>query len=405
MTLRNRHWNLLLWTNFLWVALLGLLMRYKIIAPLPWLEQKNLIQAHVHFAFNGWIGLGFLIFLTGIPSLTNTRNHNYLLGYYFLCLVQFFGFLFFGYCVISLVITVLLQIPLWLAIGTIYNGRKSKPELSLIKICFGFAFLFLMLSQLSLILLHVKMIRLDLQQSEYMGIWYFFLHFSYNGWFIFGIFSLILGNFPVSRPSNLLMKTLLIVLGICVIPTYLLSLLWLNDASWMKTISWIFSFVQLCAFLVFIRLLHACIPHQSLQLQTKWFWSIALLSLSIKYFLQFFQNFELFEQIAFSHRSIVIGYLHLIFLGFVTMFFIGYLFERGVWNSFKKSNRFGLFLIGSGIILNELTLMIQGILSIQLKLLPGTNILLFAFTLVIITGIITLIFSVSHNTKTLEKTD
>ena len=41
--------------NFFIVAVLGVLMRYKIAFSLPFLDQKHLQEAHSHFAFYGWI--------------------------------------------------------------------------------------------------------------------------------------------------------------------------------------------------------------------------------------------------------------------------------------------------------------------------------------------------------------
>ncbi len=41
--------------NFFLVALLGVIMRYKIQFSFPYLDQKHLQEAHSHFAFYGWI--------------------------------------------------------------------------------------------------------------------------------------------------------------------------------------------------------------------------------------------------------------------------------------------------------------------------------------------------------------
>lgn len=52
--------NLAFWLKFsvfnlFLVAVLGVLMRYKIAFSLPWLDQKFLQETHSHFAFYGWI--------------------------------------------------------------------------------------------------------------------------------------------------------------------------------------------------------------------------------------------------------------------------------------------------------------------------------------------------------------
>ena len=50
-----RKWLQVSFFNLLIVALLGVVMRYKIAYSLPWIDQKNLLHAHSHFAFAGWI--------------------------------------------------------------------------------------------------------------------------------------------------------------------------------------------------------------------------------------------------------------------------------------------------------------------------------------------------------------
>src|SRR4051812_24987153 len=41
--------------NLFILAFLGLLLRYKMVFSLPFIEYTNLLHAHSHFAFNGWI--------------------------------------------------------------------------------------------------------------------------------------------------------------------------------------------------------------------------------------------------------------------------------------------------------------------------------------------------------------
>jgi len=50
-----KNWYRLALFNLIVLTLLGLILRYKINFPLDFLEQKNLLHAHSHFAFNGWV--------------------------------------------------------------------------------------------------------------------------------------------------------------------------------------------------------------------------------------------------------------------------------------------------------------------------------------------------------------
>ena len=49
------RWLKISLVNLLIVAILGVVLRYKILYPLPFVDQKNLLHGHSHFAFAGWI--------------------------------------------------------------------------------------------------------------------------------------------------------------------------------------------------------------------------------------------------------------------------------------------------------------------------------------------------------------
>ncbi|MGB4845177.1 MAG: hypothetical protein WBP16_11990, partial [Ferruginibacter sp.] len=49
------RWLKIALINLLIVATLGVVLRYKILFPLPFVDQKHLLHGHSHFAFAGWI--------------------------------------------------------------------------------------------------------------------------------------------------------------------------------------------------------------------------------------------------------------------------------------------------------------------------------------------------------------
>ena len=69
--------------NFFLVALLGVIMRYKIQFSFPYLDQKHLQEAHSHFAFYGWITnvLYVLIvhYISKVNPLVKLRKYEYLI--------------------------------------------------------------------------------------------------------------------------------------------------------------------------------------------------------------------------------------------------------------------------------------------------------------------------------------
>ena len=49
--------------NLLIVATLGVILRYKILYYLPFVDQKHLLHGHSHFAFAGWISQALMVLL------------------------------------------------------------------------------------------------------------------------------------------------------------------------------------------------------------------------------------------------------------------------------------------------------------------------------------------------------
>ena len=57
------NWIKIALMNLGLVALLGVTLRYKIAFSLPFIDQKNLLHGHSHFAFSGWISQALMALL------------------------------------------------------------------------------------------------------------------------------------------------------------------------------------------------------------------------------------------------------------------------------------------------------------------------------------------------------
>src|SRR5215813_8695891 len=67
------HWQRISFFNLFLVSCLGVILRYKILFPLPLVDQKFLLHAHSHFAFSGWITQ---ILMTFIVKYVYGKNEN-----------------------------------------------------------------------------------------------------------------------------------------------------------------------------------------------------------------------------------------------------------------------------------------------------------------------------------------
>src|SRR6476660_7880415 len=81
--IRASFWIRISLFNLFIVAFLGCAMRYKIAYSLPWLPQKNVLNAHSHFAFAGWITqvlMALMVqYLARQNGQLNVRKYNWLL--------------------------------------------------------------------------------------------------------------------------------------------------------------------------------------------------------------------------------------------------------------------------------------------------------------------------------------
>src|SRR5436190_18072072 len=74
--------------NLCILALLGFILRSKILFSIPWINYLHLLDAHFHFAFEGWVTLALLFMLVDelLPGLIDKRPvYRWLFGGITLC--------------------------------------------------------------------------------------------------------------------------------------------------------------------------------------------------------------------------------------------------------------------------------------------------------------------------------
>ncbi|MCY1543720.1 hypothetical protein D9M68_795490 [compost metagenome] len=102
---------------------------------------------------------------------------------------------------------------------------------------------------------------------------------------------------------------------------------------------------------------------------------ISVVSLLIKLTLQLCSAIPALHQLAFGSRPIVIAYLHLVLLGFISLALLAYLQINQLLIHSKLAS-FALVLFIAGLFVNELVLMLQGIRFVYYFNLPYSDLLL-----------------------------
>ncbi len=403
-----KKWLYLVFINLLIVAMLGVLLRYKITFSLPIINQKYLQHGHSHFALAGWITQALMVLISYTVSkqisLAHFKKHQWILiGNLVAALGMLVSFPIQGYASVSIAFS-----SLSILVSYIYAFRiwKDINSLSLVKPgykWFKVALLFLVLSSIGIFFMVYLMLTRNINPNLHLAAVYLFLHFQYNGWFVFSCFGLIVNKMHDEGVQAKELTPFFSINALACIPAYYLS------APWLPIPRFVFVFVVLAAALQFFSWLWIAVQMRKKAISifttipniAKWLLSLSALAYTLKVLLQLGSTIPALSEIAFGFRPIVVAYLHLVFLGVISLFILGYALG---WVFTKISNlaRRGMILFVIGIILNETALMIQGLFAIDYHMVPYINEIIFAITVLMLLGV--LVFNIGiRQRKVLEE--
>lgn len=403
-SLMFKNWLKLSLLNLLLVALIGALMRFKIIFELPFFDQKNLQHAHSHFAFAGWISqtliIGMIWFLNHHKIIQNNKIYTrILLLNMFSAYGMLFSFTMFGYNFISITFSTTSIITTFIFSYFFYFDSQKISRNTASLPWFNAALFFNIISSLGTFALTYMMMNKQLHQHTYLSAVYWYLHFQYNGWFFFACIGLLLSQINIDLVDSKKSKIIFWMLFICCFPAYMLSVLWLNLPITLFTITALAACVQLFAWLKFIQLFKKYYIPLSIKTPKIISYLLVILSLaiSLKYLLQLGSTIPSISKLAFGFRPIVIAYLHLVLLAIISVFLIYFMHLKGLFTHSKHAIGTTIFLI-IAIYLNEVVLAIQGIASFDYILIPYAQETLLLVALLIVLSVFKLLL-IALNTK------
>jgi hypothetical protein len=367
-----RAWTFITLFSLFIVACLGLLMRFKILFPLPWINQRFILHAHSHFAFSGWISQALMLAVSAtIFQLKRDQvlpsRYNLLLAFNLFCAYgMLVSFILQGYAAISIAFS-----TLSILVGFIFYWfcKKDMESASRKEAWWKYmhaAMVFNILSCLGTFSLAWTMVMQPGNTELRMSSVYFYLHFQYNGWFFFacmGLFHYWLKQRNVSVAGTL--RQYYIFVFSCA-PMYLLSINWMAFPVALHVVSILTALIQFTAFLYFARSLYQNKNQilEGVQSTGRYLLISIFIAMSIKFTLQTASSLPAMAQIAFGLRTVVIAYLHLVLLGIISLFLIFWFYTHQSLTS-TSLTRLGIVAFISGVILNEFFLMIQGLGAIS----------------------------------------
>jgi len=399
------RWLKIALINLLIVATLGVVLRYKILFPLPFVDQKHLLHGHSHFAFAGWITQALMTMM--IIYLARQSEKPIYKKYYWLLLANLLtayamliAFPIEGYGLYSIIFSTL-SIFVSYAFGILFWKDLNKlHERSTAHSWFKAAVIFNALSSIGAFALAIMMINKVIHQTWYLAAEYFYLHFQYNGWFFFGcmgLFTALISRFNISKIA---LKKIFRLFLFASVPAYFLSTLWMPMPMVVYVLVVIAAFVQVIAFIWLVNIVRLKWNELkgNFSATAKCILGLSAAALSIKLLLQLGSTIPALSDLAFGFRPIVIGYLHLVLLGVITLFLLGYIFSEMHFRLSKITSA-GIFIFAAAVILNEIVLMVQGVVAISYNTIPFVNEMLLCTALLLFTGALLMAFAKRNNSQ------
>jgi hypothetical protein len=305
---------------------------------------KNVLHAHSHFAFGGWVMPALLaMLLKYFPEIAATLSIRHIRNIWIMMLVSSYGMLmsfpFQGYAVVSILFSSLsIGAGFYMAYIFWIVTSHCKQQVSIRFLRAGLVYL--AISALGPFATGPLIAMGYAGSPIYFNSIYFFLHFQYNGWFTFAILAVVYKMLSLETRSS---KWTFYLMNISCAPAYLLSTLWSHPGIAFNVVGGVAAGLQLIATCLIVR----DFIRQGSYIQIKnGLFQLAIIFFVLKNILQLASSFPEVADIAYRQRNFTIAYLHMVLLGFVTLFLLGTIMERnGIVNPRRLRTSTTLFIL------------------------------------------------------------
>ena len=402
----KKSWLLVCLINFFIAASMGLLLRLMYVVPMPELNYQFLLHGHSHIAMLGWVYMMLygLIYTYFVPIKSKEKPiYNRL---FWITEVAVVGMMLYfpveGYALFSITFSTLHILCSYYFCRLVWKDAepRSLPEMKLLKA----SLVFMVLSTCGVWCLGPAVGLLGKASAFYQIAIQFFLHFQFNGWFVFAVLALVLHQFQAIlnlEKFNLFFKLVVVA----TVLTLALPVSWYLPNPIFYWINVIGICLQLFAFIVFVSLVK---PHFKsfwnalLPLEKAVYW-FAFSSLILKVGIQMVVIVPELAQVSHQIRNFVIGFIHLTMLGVVTGFVLAIALKSSYLNPKSRIVFSGVCLFLLGFVLTEVVLFAQGIyLFYELGSLPNYYLILFIVS-VLLPASIGFLATAVFKTKQLQK--
>jgi len=328
----------------------------------------NILHAHSHYAFGGWVFLGLTILLSKHLSLASSSSFKWLM---LIALLSSLGMLISfsvqGYKLVSIAFsTLFLFVTYWFAwLAYPKLNLKNDPDSNLL----------LRAGIWCLVLSSIGPLALGALKATgntgpvYQNAIYFYLHFQMNGWMLLTALGLIFKNYL--QPVKATIKSVRPYLWAFILsgfPLFFIFTLWSKPSPWVGEIAFLAALINAVSWFGILQKTFCMLRKAPLMIQ------VALLAVSLKVLFQILVCIPQIGEWTFSNRNLIIGYVHLLTLGCVTPVLL-HLFARHL--DIKYLERSYITLVALYLVL----LFIQPVLSLYRIEIPNYQHLLLCVSL------------------------
>lgn len=401
-----KRWFVVALINLFLATTLGTLLRYAFVDEVAGLNFRYVLHAHSHVAMLGWIYLALYCFI--VPNFIPLDDGNSKVFNRLFWITQLsvggmlLSFPFQGYGPISISFSTLH------ILCSYYFAWKIWPYLAKDRSFAGqvmrFAFLFMILSTVGLWSMG-PIIAMGMKGSAlyHMSV-QFYLHFQFNGWFIFAVLALLFKQLEkmgieIPVPKTRQFFNLLVIS--CFL-TYALAVAWSQPLMTIFIINSMGVLIQLLALWILTRIIRPLWPSimDGFDRLERLLLKVAVLSFGLKIIVQAAVAIPSVAEIAYTIRNYVIGFIHLVLLGVISAFLFSLAYKRGILDRKAPLINIGAITFICGIILSELLLFLQGsMLWGAMGFLPWYYEILFAFSALMPFGILLVLTGIFMNSQ------
>ncbi|PCH76778.1 MAG: hypothetical protein COB98_05290 [Flavobacteriaceae bacterium] len=394
-------------TLFALSVLYGLLLRLQVVKPIFQFDYNNVLQSHSHVAFLGWGFLSTLIVMQYVFLTTEQRAKKvYCITYWimFTCIaLMLASFVLSGYHLFSIILLTVFGLTSYVFCYEMIKDLKNDTK-HLISSKFAKASIYYYVLS-SLATWFVAFVVLTQGKTDlYYNAIYFYLHFLYNGFFVFALFGVF---FKMLRKKSMIIsqrriKHFYYYTNIACIPAYALSVLWSDVHISLNIIGGIAAVIQLIGLLYLMVIIKQTFIRYSLSNYSRILLMTVMVSYGLKLVAQFLSSFPYFVTKTIELKPyLLIGYLHMVTIGFISFFLLTLIVElRGFY--FKPLfPKFGLSLFLAGFFSTEILFFLQGFLHLVKwqPIGPYYLLLLVASSIMVLGILIVWVFQLFSNPK------